>query len=60
MTETLQKMTRTQAIQKFFSFGDSGRKVETMEFKAFTSQERDELARLCAKELGVEIVDAPS
>ena len=51
----VQAMTKVQAIREFF--GEP--KVTMDELKKLSKEERLELGELCAKELGVEIVEAP-
>jgi len=59
----MEKLTRIQAIKRFFEGSDGitplgGRKVETSEFKGLTAADRDELGKLCATALDVELIDA--
>jgi hypothetical protein len=48
------KMTPVQAIREFFQ-KDGGREVRLDELKHLSSEERAELAKLSAVELGVEL-----
>lgn len=47
-------MNRFEAIKKFFE-ADGGKPLPATELKAFTKDERTELAILCAEALGVEL-----
>ena len=47
-------MGRIEAIKTFFE-SNGGRKIQMAELKALSQAEREELATLAAKELGVEI-----
>lgn len=49
-----QKMTGIKALRTFLE-ADGGRKLTVSEAKQLSKEERDELAQLAAKELGVEI-----
>lgn len=61
----MKKMGRIAAIKAYFEdvahkvHGKWGRKVEMAEFKAFTPEERLEVAEMCAAELGVELEQKP-
>ena len=50
----MEQMTSVRAIRAFFE-KDGGRRMALAELQALTLEERQELAALCAKELGVEI-----
>ena len=48
------KNTSVGVIRMFFE-ADGGRRVSLKELQALAIEERQELAQLCAKELGVEL-----
>ena len=48
MTET---MSNVAAIRKYFAEGLNGRKVEMLELKELSIEEREELGQLCRVEL---------
>jgi hypothetical protein len=52
--KTMEHMTSVQAIRAFFE-KDGGRRMALAELQALAIGERQELAALCAKELGVEV-----
>ena len=55
--DQMEQMTRTKAIKTYFE-QDGGRKIKMDEMTVLSKEERDELGRMCAAELGVEIIDA--
>lgn len=54
-----EKIGRVKAIKDFFE-ADGGRKVTTAELKELSNADRQELAELCAVELGRELLDPPT
>lgn len=50
----IRKVSSVAAIKEFFE-KDGGRKVDMAEFRALSQEERQQLAALCAKALGVEL-----
>lgn len=51
----MEQMTAIVAIKKFFE-SDGGRKIEMKELQALSSEERQQLAKLAAVELNVELI----
>lgn len=51
----MEKLTRIQVIKRFFE-ADGGKKLGMQELKALSNEDKDELATLAAKELGVEVI----
>jgi len=52
----MEKVGRVKAIKLFFE-KDGGRKVTVQELKDLSQADRQELAELAAKELGVELLE---
>ena len=52
----MEQMNKVQAIKRFFEAQPYGRKVEMLEMKALTIEDRSELGTLAAEAMGVEIV----
>jgi len=53
----MEQMTSVKAIRAYFE-AEGGRKMTLKELRALSIEERQELAALYAKELGVELVSA--
>lgn len=51
----MEKLNSVQSIKRYFE-ADGGRPVGMQEFRALTPADRQELAEMCAKALGVELV----
>lgn len=53
----MEKISKIKAIKLFFE-ADGGRKVTMEELKELNNEERREIGRMCADELGVELDNA--
>ncbi len=54
----METISKVAAIKRYFEL-DGGRQLKMDELKQLTAEDREELAKLAAKELGVELAPSP-